>query len=78
MAVEYTEVCVWVMVDSDGNAVAVEDGGDLNGRYEEQVQPVADSEGFRLVKVTVKVPLPKVIKLAAEAAEEEDPAAEAA
>ncbi len=78
MTTKYAEVVVWVMVDSDGNAVAIEDGGDLLDRYEEQVQDVKNAEGWRQVKVTVRVPLPTVIELEAEAAVEEEAAADAA
>jgi hypothetical protein len=57
MAVQYVTADVWVLVDQDGNYAAVEDGGDVRERYAEQVQPVEEADGLRLVKVSVRVPL---------------------
>lgn len=68
---QYTTVVVRVLVDEDGDHVAVEDGGDLEGRYEEQVRPLAECQGLRTVLITVKVPLPTVIELSGEVTADE-------
>jgi len=42
MAVEFTTVEAWVLVDSDGNYVARADDSDLTEAYEEAHQPIGD------------------------------------
>lgn len=71
MATEYTTVTVWVLIDSSGNAVAVEDGGDLVERYADQFGEISEAEGTRTVKLVVRVPLPTVIELTGEVTCEE-------
>ncbi len=57
------EVEVWVCVDVDGNATAGEDQDIAQERYEENVGPLNACGGYRLVHLTVKVPMPVVDEL---------------
>ena len=72
MATKYALVEVWVAVDENGDYVAHHDPAELSQAYEDAVRPVAEAEGMRRVKLTVKVPLPEVIELTGEVAVEED------
>lgn len=60
---------VWVMMDADGCYVVGSCPNSAREAYAEQVRPLDECEGFRLVKVTVKVPLPKAVELTGEASE---------
>ena len=75
MAVEYTTVEEWVLVDSDGNYVVRADDSDLTEAYEEAHQPIGEAGGTRRVKLTVKVPLPTPIELCGEVECEESASA---
>ena len=57
---------VWVMVGADGQYVADGDPARLNDRWEEDCGDIADAEGLRRVRLTVRVPLPEVIELSGE------------
>lgn len=63
MAVQYTTVEVWVCVDSDGDYRV---GCDEDGAVTAYDEEVGGTDGRRMVKLTVKVPLPTVIELAGE------------
>lgn len=71
MATQYATVEVWVMVDAAGDYVAHSDADSLAEVWEERIGDVKDAEGFRRVKLTVKVPLPTVIELAGEVTADE-------
>jgi len=64
------EVEVWVMVDAAGDYAASDDPDLLNERYEEKVQEMSEAEGFRRVKITVKVPLPQPLAVSVDVVEE--------
>ena len=68
------EVTVWVLVDDAGDYAvgAGEDGpGEARQQYEENVQPLAEAGGFRMVQVKLAIPAPElsVIELTATAPE---------
>lgn len=57
------EISVWVCLDSSGDyAVGKEESGAIEA-YESEVQGLAEAGGYRLVEITVKVPLPTRIEL---------------
>jgi hypothetical protein len=66
MKTEYITAEVWVLVDAAGDYVASDDADLLKELYEEKVQELGNADGFRRVKLTVKIPLPQVIELAGE------------
>ncbi len=66
---------MWMLVDAAGDYAVGKDEDEAKERYVETIQPVEDSGGFRMVKVFVRVTLPAVIELEAEAEPEEEPAA---
>lgn len=57
------EVEVFVVVDSAGDYATGVDVDKAKEAYENDVQALVDAEGFRVVKVVVKVPLPEVVEL---------------
>ena len=59
-------VDAWLCIDSDGDYGVGKDEASARESYENDVQPLADANGFRLVKVSVTVPLPEVIELEVE------------
>ena len=61
------EVEVWICVDSSGDSAVGSSAEDAKERYEESIQQLAEADGFRLVKLLVKVPLPEVVELLADA-----------
>lgn len=73
MAAEMLEVEVWVLVNSEGEWVAHEDAGQLADAYGERIGELADAEGTRRVKLTVKIPLPKPIEIRGEVQVSEEP-----
>lgn len=56
MAVHECEV--WVCVDVDGNYAVGSSDEVAREKYTEDVGDLGDCGGFRLVRVTVKVPMP--------------------
>jgi hypothetical protein len=69
-------VDTWLCIDSDGDYGMGKDEASAREAYENDVQSLAEANGFRLVKVAVTVPLPEVIELEVEAEDvEEAPAA---
>ena len=68
---------IYVVVDGNGDfavGITIENAKQV---YADDFGPLEDAEGFRVVKLTVAVPLPELIEAAATAAEDE-PAALAA
>jgi hypothetical protein len=66
---EPVQVDVWVVVDEDGNYVAHTDRDALEERYEDEVGRTSGG-ATRVLKLSVKVPLPKPVELSAEVGEE--------
>ncbi len=66
MATQHAEIEVWVLVDSDGDYETATTEETARERFEENVGNLNERAGSRLVKLTVKVPLPTVIELAGE------------
>jgi hypothetical protein len=62
---EKCEVEIFVLVDADGDSVIGVTEQDARDNYEADIQPLAECNGFRIVKVTVQVPLPCVQELPA-------------
>jgi len=63
-----SETCeVFLCVDSAGNYGVGKDEAAARENYESDVQALSDADGFRLVKVTVAVPLPEMVELVGEA-----------
>jgi hypothetical protein len=57
------EVCI--LIDCNGDYAIGADEAGAREAYEENIQALTDCDGFRLVKVTVAVPLPSIVELAA-------------
>jgi hypothetical protein len=66
------EVEVWLLCDESGNYVCCEDASDLAERYAEQVDGGSEL-GRRVLKLTVKVPVPEFTEVRGEAPAEEEP-----
>lgn len=63
-----TTTCeVWVCVDACGDCAIGEDADAARASYEEDVSSLSECDGFRLIKVLVKVPLPEIATLEVEA-----------
>ena len=73
-----TQVEVWCCVDADGGYAVGADEQAAKDKYEEDVGALNEAGGFRMVKVTVTVPLPELIELEVEAPIESDEAAASA
>ena len=71
MATNYTTVEVWVCVDGDGDFGIGRDADAACTNYDDEVGGGTDC-GRRMVKLTVKVPLPTVIELSGEVAADEE------
>ena len=61
------EAEVWLCVDSCGDYTCGKSIEEAIERYEDEIQPLAQSGGYRVVALKVKVPLPEEITLACEA-----------
>ncbi len=68
------EVEMWCAVDSNGDYGLGKDQDAARANYNDDVGDIAECDGFRLVKITVKVPLPIVAELTGEVAEQGEPA----
>lgn len=71
MATTYKVIEVWVAVDADGDYECGADQAAAAERYRDCVCDPDGERGMRLVKLSVKVPLPTVIELSGEVAVEE-------
>ena len=58
------EVEVFVLVDAAGDYAVGNSPEAAREKYGEDVGPLEDTDGFRLVKVLLNVPLPEVVELA--------------
>lgn len=63
---------VWVLVDAAGEVVAGTSEEQAAERYGEEVGELAAAAGFRMVKLTLTVPLPKPIEITATVADAEE------
>lgn len=73
MATEYVTVEVWVKLNEAGDYDCGCDPEQAGERFEDSIGHEQD-QGYRMVKLTVKVPLPKAIELTGEVAVEESEA----
>lgn len=71
MKTEYAEIEVWVIVNESGEYDVGTDCDNAAERYAENIGGETGAVGIRQVRVTLKVPLPKVIELNAEVTAEE-------
>ena len=67
MATNYAEVEVVVLVDSCGDSAIGTDEAAARESYEENIQALSECDGFRLVKIKVKVSLPEIAEIEVEA-----------
>ncbi len=67
------DVEMWACIDSDGQYGVGHDADNARGNYADNIGALEDSEGFRLVRVTVKAPLPIIAELTGEVAEQGKP-----
>lgn len=67
MACETITAEVVVLVDSCGDYALGKDEADAREAYENQIQALSECDGFRLIKVRVRVPLPAITELEVEA-----------
>lgn len=58
---------VWLCVDQAGDYAVGVDAESARSAYAENIGALEDTEGHRMVKVIVTVPLPEVVELAGEA-----------
>lgn len=63
------QIEVWVLIDANGKYVVGREQDDLKGAYEEHVGDL-DTLAQRLVRVTLTVPKPRAVEVAATIAEE--------
>jgi len=66
------DVCkceLFVLVDAAGDYAVGKDEASAREAYENDIGALSDADGFRLVKVTVNVPLPEVVELTGDAPE---------
>lgn len=68
----YTTLEVWVAVDAHGEFGLGKDAEAAEENYQDDVGGGAE-DGRRMVKLTVKVPLPVVLELSGEVAADEQP-----
>jgi hypothetical protein len=69
MAQKYATVEVWLIVDQDGDTAQGNSLDAAKEDYAENIGALDDQDGFRAVKVLVRVPLPEVsvVEVTAEA-----------
>ena len=72
-----TDLEVFVVVDANGDYATGTTADAAKEAYENDIGPLADADGFRVVRVNLSVPLPVVIEAAAEV-EDDEPAEVAA
>lgn len=77
MAQAYATVEVFILVDTEGFWVTGDTADVARERYDDAAGSLNESDGFRLVRCKIKVPLPKVavVELEASAPEFEPPTA---
>lgn len=70
---EKAKLPIWVVVDGDGNYEVGTDEGNARERFGDNIGPIDEADGFRIVRITLEVPLPNLIDVAAQAAAEDLP-----
>lgn len=77
MAQQFATVEVWIICDSSGNSITGETADEAREHYEDHFGPLNEANGFRMVKVVCRIPLPEVavVELEADAPEFEPPTA---
>jgi hypothetical protein len=63
MTAKRIDLEVWVCVDSNGDYGTDNEADGAIAAYEDSIGPLNQAEGFRLVKLTVGVPLPVALEL---------------
>jgi len=71
MAQQTCECECWICVDAEGQYAVGSDEASAREKYTEDVGDLSEVDGFRLVKVSLTVPLPKPIELSGVVAAEE-------
>ncbi len=64
---------VFIVVDANGDCAVGTTADAARESFDDNVGGLADGEGFRMVRVTVSVPLPEIIDVTAEV-EDDEPA----
>ena len=54
---------VSILVDNIGDYAVGKDDADAKEKYEEQIQALSDADGFRIVRISLSVPLPEVVEI---------------
>ncbi len=65
-----TDCECWICVDANGDYAVGVGAEEARAAYENDIGPLNEADGFRLVKVNVTVPTPAVLSLAGTAPEE--------
>jgi hypothetical protein len=71
MTAKRIDLEVWVCVDSNGDYGTGTDSDSAIAAYENDVGETNATEGFRLVKLTVGVPLPVALELSGSVADDQ-------
>ncbi len=64
---------VWILVDAAGDYAVGTSQETAITSYEENIQPLGDSGGYRLVNLTVNVPLPVAVEVEVDVPEQGEP-----
>jgi hypothetical protein len=67
MAQQFATVEIWIVVDDCGDTATGSTAEEAREHFEEEIGSLSEREGFRTVKVSVRVPLPKTATLELEA-----------
>lgn len=60
------ELEIFAIIDSDGDYAVGADRDEAAERYENNVGDIDDTDGFRIVRLVVQVPVPEVVTLSGE------------
>ena len=63
MAQQFIDAEVFLVVDAAGDYAVGNDREAAIAEYENTIQPLADTEGFRIVRCMVKIALPEMVEL---------------
>ena len=72
MATETATVVTWLCIDSEGDYGVGKNEASTRESHENDVQQLAEANGFRLVKASMTVPLPQPIELEIEESAESE------
>ena len=73
MATQFIDATLYVLVDSDGDYVADHDREGVATAYEDSIGELNCADGFRIVEVTIRIPLPVLKKVTATVPEDAAP-----